>query len=187
MASNNNTFVFTSPTLTTVEGKPTNTSLPLLQRELNDNATSIPFQCGDGIHGNLQLVTLNATYLAISGVAFNDPAHPGEAPVHKHCSTAAQITKTNRKYSYNMEEYRQFTKLKAALKLQLLQAVDKINIANISHSILGYANTIVRTLLEHLHTTYGTLTFAQLDRNLANLNLEFNLDEPLEIWWASVT
>jgi hypothetical protein len=186
MATTTSPFVFATPTLTKIDGKPTNQSLQLLQREINDNAMSIPSQRGDGIHGHLQFVISNAAYLAIANVPFLIPAHPGNAPIHQPNATAAQITETNRQYAADLDEHRHANKLNQALKKQLLEAVDRIYVTELSDPTLGFANRTVRDLLNHLHATYGTITFSQLDENLATLDQTFNPDEPLELLWDRV-
>jgi hypothetical protein len=103
MATTTSPFVFATPHLTKIDGKPTNQSLQLLQREINDDAMSIPSQQGDGIHGHLQFVISDAAYLAIATVPFIIPAHPGNAPIHQPNATAAQITETNRQYAADLE------------------------------------------------------------------------------------
>jgi hypothetical protein len=181
------TFIFATPSLTKVDGKPTNQSLQLLQRELNDNAMSIPSQRGDGIHGHLAFVISDASYLTISnGVAFTIPAHPGATPTHAANATGAQITETNRQFNADLDENHQANKLQQALKQQLLEAVDRIYLTELSDPTLGFANSTVHALLEHLHSTYGTITFSQLDENLAKLDHTFNPDEPLELLWARI-
>jgi hypothetical protein len=49
-------FTFPHETLTPIIGKPTNTTLQLLQRQLFTNARSVPSARGGGTHGHLAMV-----------------------------------------------------------------------------------------------------------------------------------
>jgi hypothetical protein len=51
---------------------------------------------------------------------------------------------------------------------------------------MEYANVTVRDLLVHLTRTYDAITFTQLDLSLAQLDVEFNPDEPMEVLWKRI-
>ena len=72
-----------------ITGKPTNTTLQLLQRQLFTNARSVPSAQGGGLHGHLAILLSDVDYIARIGVAFLIPNHPGPPPVA--AGTAAAI------------------------------------------------------------------------------------------------
>ena len=73
-------FNFPFESLTPIAGKPTNTTLQLLQRQLFTNARSVPSARGGGLHGHLAILLSDAEYIARVGVAFEVPLHPGPPP-----------------------------------------------------------------------------------------------------------
>jgi hypothetical protein len=80
--SDSNFLGFPHGKLTKILGKPTNTSLQVLKRQLYDNAASIPSRRGGGAHGHLGIVLEANWYLAISGnIAWSTPKHPGDSPI----------------------------------------------------------------------------------------------------------
>jgi hypothetical protein len=172
-------FIFTTPVLTNIEGKPTRATLQILQKQLNANAMSVQSQRGGGQHGHLQLVLTDAAYLTLTGVTFVVPIHPGPVPIHLAAATTAQITETNRQFSVNLAEFNLNAKLHTALKALLTAAINDVYIAELCVETMEYANVTVRDLLAHLTTTYGAITFTQL-------NIEHNPNEPMEVLWKRV-
>ena len=73
-------FSFPHETLTPILGKPTNTTLQLLQRQLFTNASSVPSARGGGLHGHLAMLLRDADCIERAGVAFIVPVHPGPPP-----------------------------------------------------------------------------------------------------------
>jgi hypothetical protein len=59
-----------------------------------------------------------------------------------------------------------YTNVDKALRNQLREAVPKVYISAILDPIIGIGNTTCLTILTHLHETYGTITEAEMDRNL---------------------
>ena len=96
---------FPHPTLTPIHGKPNRVSIDRLIQEIYANAIAIESTRGGGDYGHLALVMTPAAYLTLpNAVAFQEPAHPGPAPVHPAGATAAQITEGNRVYNAAKEE-----------------------------------------------------------------------------------
>jgi hypothetical protein len=188
MSEPTSVITFPTPVLTPVVGKPTNTSLKLLQRELNANAMSVSSNRGGGIHGHLSLTISPAEFQALTNnVVFVIPVYPGNAPFHPPGATNAQITETNRQYKADLDEYRVFNNTEQALKRQLLTAVDRLYLNELQHETLGFANSTTLALLTHLHSTYGIITFDQLEANLINLERQWDPSDPIEHLWAQVT
>ena len=68
---------FIHPTLTTVHGEPTYSSLKILKQELKANASRVTSDLGGGAHGHLVLVLTPAEYQTISALSYLHPVHPG--------------------------------------------------------------------------------------------------------------
>jgi hypothetical protein len=112
------TLVFPHAELTVIVGKPTNSSIQLLQRLLFTNARSVPSPRGGGNNGHLAIVMNNAAYDARAGVPFVVPnllhqythllLRPHKLPKlfdcttkslrRVHCTTASPLS-SNHKFS----------------------------------------------------------------------------------------
>ena len=68
---------FIHPTLSTVHGKSTYSSLKILKQELNANASRVTLDLGWGSHRYLRPVLTPAEYLTISVIPYLHPVHPG--------------------------------------------------------------------------------------------------------------
>ena len=90
-------FTFPHETLTPIDGKPTNTTLQILQRQLFTNARSVASTRGGGTHGHLAILLSPADYLLRAGVLFIVPTHPGPPP--EPVGTAAGIGVKLRNYA----------------------------------------------------------------------------------------
>ena len=167
--------------------KPTFTTLLLIHQEINANAMAVTSNRGGGQYGHLATVIPTPAYNALPNTnPWIDPIHPGNNPVHPPGATAAQITEINRQYKANLEEYQLFHATKALLKTQLLAAVPDTYTKLLKHNQFGYANTTVLQLLTHLDTTYGTVTFDDLDANLQALNRQWDPSQPIEDLWNQI-
>ena len=167
--------------------KPNHASLKVLHKELNANAMSIPSVRGTGQHGHLTLTITEPAYLAITNnIPFVNPIHPGPAPVHLAAATGPQITESNRQYAANLKEFQVFLSTEASLRKQLIAAVSSTFIDELSDDVVGFANTSTLQLLQHLDTTYGTITADDLDRNLEDLHRTWNTDQPIEDLWKQL-
>ena len=108
-------FNFPYATLTPIEGKPTNTTSHILQRQLYTNARAIDSPRGGGTHGHMAMLLSDAEYLARAGVPFIVPCHPGAAPDAAAGATAAQIAESIRLYNQTLADVTLYNRLSAAL------------------------------------------------------------------------
>ena len=75
-------FTFPHETLTHIDGKPMNTTLQLLQRQLFTNAPRyVPSTHGGGLHGHLAILLSPDDYLLRVGAPFIVLVHPGDPPL----------------------------------------------------------------------------------------------------------
>ena len=163
--------------------RPTVPALELLLQELNANAISVPSARGNGSLGLYALVVSPATYLAATGLAavpFVAPVNPGVAPVIPPAATQAIITETNRQFLADQKEFTIYKTTEATLKKQILEAVPATYVNKLKNKALGFANVTTLQLIEHLVSTYGTITTDDLDRNMALLHKEWSPTEPIE-------
>jgi hypothetical protein len=178
-------FNFPFETLTPISGKPTNTTLQLLQRQLYTNARSVPSARGGGLHGHLALLLSEADYIARVGVAFAVPVHPGPPPVA--VGTAAVVAVAIRAYNEQLADVTLYNNLRAALTAQILTAVNASFLSALEDPDFGFGDVTPFAMLEHLRNEYGTMTPEELERNRASLSEPWNLDDPIEDLWAKIT
>ncbi len=107
-----------------IDGKSTNTTLQLLQRQLFTNAHSMPSARGGGDHGHLALalVLSHVNYLARGGVLFVVPVHPG--PPLKAADTAAVTAVPLCNNNDALANIMLYNSLCLALTAQILTAVN---------------------------------------------------------------
>ena len=178
-------FNFPHETLTPINGKPTNTTLQILQRQLFTNARSVPSTRGGGVHGHLAILLSPADYLLRAGVPFIVPVHPGPPP--EPVGTAAVIGVALRNHAEEaLADLALYNNLNAALTAQILSAVNASFLSALEDPDFGFGDVSPRTMLEHLRTEYGTLTPEEQEKNRAALSEPWNFDDPIEDLWAKI-
>jgi hypothetical protein len=109
---------------TKILGKPTNTSLQILKRQLYNNAATIPSRRGGGAHGHLGMILEANRYLAVSSnMAWSTPKHPGNCPNLTLATTAVQRDQVTRQYDSDLLAFKLYNRVSNALKQQLLLSV----------------------------------------------------------------
>lgn len=178
-------FTFPFDTLTPINGKPTNTTLQVLQRQLFTNARSVPSTRGGGLHGHMAILLSDADYIARVGVAFITPVHPGLPPVA--VGTAAAVSVALRAYTDALNDVALYNNLRSALTSQILTAVNPSFLSALEDPDFGFGDVTPLAMLEHLRTEYGTMTPEELERNRAALSEPWNFDDPIEDLWAKIS
>jgi hypothetical protein len=79
-----------------------------------------------------------------------------------------------------------YTNVDNALRNQLQAAVPKFYISAILDPVIGIGNTACLTLLTHLHDIYGTITEAELDRNLDRMKIQWNPPTSIELLFTQI-
>jgi hypothetical protein len=182
--SSSSKFTFPHETLTPIIGKPTNTTLQLMQRQLFTNARSVPSSRGGGVYGHLAMLLSDADYLARAGVAFVVPVHPGPPP--PPVGAAAVIAVAIRTYTEALADVTLYNNLRAALTAQILTAVNLSFLSALEDPDFGFSDVTPRAMLDHLRLEYGTLTPEELENNRVALSEPWNLDDPIEDLWAKI-
>ena len=170
--------------LTPIAGKPNNSTLQLLQRQLFTNARSVPSARGGGNHGHLAILLTPADYIARVGVPFVIPVHPGPPPIAE--GTAAIIAINVRNYNDALADVTLYNSLRAALKAQILVAVNASFLSALEDPDFGFGDVAPLAMLIHLRNEYGTMTPEELERNRSALSEPWNLDNPLEDLWSKI-
>jgi hypothetical protein len=111
--------------VTKIHGQPTDHDITTPKKELISIAASIQSGLGGGNHGHAGIILKTTKYLAMAGVAFTDPIHPGIYPTGLP-TTAAAITRARveAEHKESLAEYEIFKGVKQALKDIILEAVE---------------------------------------------------------------
>jgi hypothetical protein len=177
------TATFPFPELTKFASElqpPTHATLQVLQRELNSNAMSVHSNFGGGRHGHLTLTIPAPRYLAITNDAFPPPVAPPVNPVIPAAPTAA-INEALRQHQEHVRTFRQYHDTDKALVRCILAATPSTYVDALCDVDFGYANVTTLQLVTHLHDTYGALTPADRDNNLARMQTPWSPPTPIEV------
>jgi hypothetical protein len=168
-------IVFPHVDLDVIVGKPTNTSVQKLKRQIYTNAKSVTSPSGGGTNGHRALVMPVPAYLVRAGVAFMIPDHPGRAaPVHAAGATAAMIAETIRLYNQQPVEHTLYNRVSTEITSQILRAV------------FGFADVTHVMIIKHLEDNYAVLTPEALEANRTSLSDACNPDQPIENLWIKI-
>jgi hypothetical protein len=170
--------------LTPIPGKPTAATIKQLKKETFTNARSVHSELGSGMNGHLGVVMAVAPYVLHAGQPFILSIHPGVQDAHPANATQAQITAANNRLCDKAkDDSTPYSKVHESLKQQILTAVKPIYYHDLEDDNFGYADVAIPNIHEHLTTTYGQLTAADLESNRAKLTEQWNPDDPLENLW----
>jgi hypothetical protein len=185
MASSNIgvTANFPFPLLTpfaTEHQPPTHTTILALQRELNSNAMSVHSNDGGGLHGHLTLTVTPQRYLNIAGAgnAFIIPIAP--APLINPAGTQIQVAEAIRQHTEQVRVFARYHDTDKALVRAIIAATPSTYIDALADAELGYANVTTLQVLQHLQDTYGVMTAADRDANLARMVAPWSPPQPIE-------
>jgi hypothetical protein len=179
-------FPFPRAELTPIVGKPTAVTVQLLQKDVYANTRAVHCTHGGGINGYLGIAMDPVIYLACAGGPFVPPVHPGNQPVHAVTATAAQITAANRTYDAALVDFRRYEEVREAIRQQILTAVNATYHDVLADADFGYADVTIPVILNHLRTTYTTLTDNDLETNRNKLSTPWNPDEAIENLWVRI-
>jgi hypothetical protein len=180
-------IAYPHPVLTPIIGDPTNASLTILKKQIYANAQAAHSARGGGAHGHISLVMSPAEYTALDAPAFINPVDPGNQPAAlPAAATQFQIAEALRRFSADAAEYKYFHNIQNQLRAQIIAAVPKLYLDHLESDTLGLSNVSCITMLQHLTTTYGTITIDDLLTNRESLKPTWNPDEPIETLWARI-
>jgi len=171
---------FPYPTVPTIEGLPTFSTIKALHLKLNANAASVQSNLGDGNQGLIYLTVTDAVYATLSDVPFIEPINPGTAPIYGARASAAQISQARTDFIENRKNFNQYNNTDKALKQLLLSAVDDMFLKTLKNSINGYSRVTTKQLINHLYDRYGQLTPQDLKDNDDNLHQPYDATSPIE-------
>ena len=119
------TLVFPTPVLTPIVGRPTNSTLQVLQQQLFQNARAIPCFLGGGVDGHLGLIMTPVTYLTRpNAIAFVVPESPGLLAAPPNDVNMLVVAEHKRVYNNNIKVFQKYQSVRNALIQQIIAAVE---------------------------------------------------------------
>ena len=180
------TLVFPTPIVTKIVGRPTNSSLQVLQQQLYQNARAIFSERGGGALGHLAVVMPPEQYV-LRAVAFEIPDPPGEMRAHAAGSSSVTIAENIRRYNHAVSSYQTYQAVRTALQNQIISAVDPTYLQALCDSDFAFADVAPYQMLAHLKSTYGKMTGVEVEQNRARLSESWDPTSPIEDLWARIT
>jgi hypothetical protein len=182
------TLAFPHPSLTPSTLRPNYAALTVWQKELSGNAASVSWHLGNGRQGHLALIISEAKYLAITGnVAFVPPLNLPLQPEQAVGATGPQITEANRMHLELKQTFNTYQAVNQALRNLILAAVPHVYVNSLSHDITGFGNVSALTIMTSLWERYGTITQAELAKNLTRMSSPWNPPQPIEDLFLQLT
>jgi hypothetical protein len=174
-------------TVTKIHGQLTNHNITILEKELITILANIPTTLGGGNHGHAGILMDPARYLVITGVAFSNPANPGNYPANIAGNVAADVrARAEAEHREEVRQYVTFQGVMQATKDIILEAVDQEYLLEIEDEILGFLNQTPTDMLNHLRNRGGALDFAETKTLLAERDGEWDPSEVPQIYFNRV-
>jgi hypothetical protein len=128
-----------------------------------------------------------ARYLLTAGVAFANPANPGNYPANVPGNAAAGVrARAEAEHKEEVKEYETFQGVMQATKDIILEAVDPEYLLEIKDEILGFLNQTPTDMLNHLRNRGGALDFADTKTLLAERDGEWDASEVPQLYFNRV-
>ena len=152
---------FEFPILTQIVGEPNYDLLRNVLNELKANAQSVHSTLGGGAHGYLGLILSPIQYGLITATAFVRPAF--SAPIVIPLGGTINMTATlQQQHCDDIRIFRECQAVEAALRQQLVQAIDRVYLEILRDPNTNAINRPLRGIIQHLLDGYGNVTAQQL-------------------------
>ena len=169
-------------TLTRVLGEPTHKQIKMVIREITANlmAVSCPWGHSKGHLGLLQDPTI---YLARNGAAFTIPA--AEPPTYPVIPIGATVQQREELRAINIAARKAWATYRLVLAItrdQFAAAIDDVYYAVLDDPTEGLNGVDLRTLVQHILTTYAQISQPDLDDNMTEFNIGIDSGLPLAVY-----
>ncbi len=170
------------PVLTRVRGEPTHKQLKLILHKLTANLMAVSCPWGHN-KGHLGLLQDPALYLAGNGSSFDiPPAKPPLYPVVPASTTAHQRKELQAQNTSAHKAWTTYCLVRNITHNQFAAAINDVFYAVLNDPIEGLNGINLRTLVQHIATTYTQISQPNLDDNLADFNTGINPGLPLAVY-----
>jgi hypothetical protein len=165
------------PQIATSTEPPTRQSLKNFQESIQDQAMAIT--TSDPILGFLGLVLKDSIFQTLNDTAasYVPPENPGDTPTAT--GTAAVIAEATRVFAIDQEKYNTYLQFKIILISMITTNCPEKYLSDLKDPITKFCRRSPLELLNHLWTTFGTITSKDLTENWSSMNTQWNPPTPI--------
>jgi hypothetical protein len=165
------------PQIATSTEPPNPQYLQKFQESIQDQAMAIT--TSDPVLGFLGLFLKDSIFQTLNATAgsYAPPTNPGDSP--NATGTAAVITKATQMFVINQDKYNTYLQFKIILISMITTICPKKYLANLKDPITKFCQCSPFDLLNHLWTTFGTITSKDLTDNWSTMNAQWNPPTPI--------
>ena len=168
--------------LTRVLGEPTHKQVKMVIRELTANLMAVSCPWGHN-KGHLGLLQDPAIYLARNGDAYTIPA--AEPPTYPVIPIGATVPQREELRAINIAARKAWATYRLVLAItrdQFAAAIDDVYYAVLDDPMEGLNGIDLRTLVQHILTTYAQISQPDLDDNMTEFNIGIDSSLPLAVY-----
>ena len=119
--------LFLNPVLTPIIGEPDYAAIRILQKQTNQNLSSIPSNLGCGTKSLVWLATTPVVYATISSTPVTPPKNPGSTPaIPASVKTTTDVAKIHAKFEIQIQLYEEYMAADRLSVKLLTAAIDDI-------------------------------------------------------------
>jgi hypothetical protein len=107
------------------------------------------------------------------------PQVPGRALANTD-GTAAQISAARHIWEEDDQTYRTCTSVQQDLKKQIISVFEPMYLDILNDNMVGYKNISAGGMLDHLFSTYGTITAVDMEINFERMRRAWDPQQPVE-------
>jgi hypothetical protein len=165
------------PQIATSTEPPTRQSLENFQESIQDQAMAITIS--DPLLGFLGLVLKDSIFQTLSDPAtsYTPSADPGNSP--NVTSTGAVIAEATRVFIIEQDKYNTYVQIKIILISMITTNCPEKYLSDLKDPITKFHRCTPLELLNHLWTTFGTITSKALTDNWSSMNAQWNPPTPI--------
>ena len=173
------------PKIATTTGRPSYTTITKYREAIAGQALAIP--SSQTTLGHLALVISTADFETVNNnVAYVTPVNPGPNLTVAATATAAQTKEATRLHDIATNNYQVYINTGTHLRNQIINSVPDKYISVLKHRLTHYSNRSPLELLDHLTTTYGSVTSDDLTANYARMTAQWTPPTPIEALWEQL-
>ena len=168
--------------LTRVLGEPTHKQVKMVIRELTANLMAVSCPWGHN-KGHLGLLQDPAIYLARNGAVFTIPA--AEPPTYPVIPIGATVQQREELRAINIAARKAWATYRLVLAItrdQFAAAIDDVYYAVLDDPTEGLNGVDLRTLVQHILTTYAQISQPDLEDNMTEFNIGIDSGLPLAVY-----
>jgi hypothetical protein len=177
---------FPVKTLPIITGEPNYATIGQIIQTLYGNAASLPTTTGGGAHGHIGLIMTTVLYATLTPMAYTVPDDPG--PVITHTANASPSIRERNTITYKEARriYDNNANMDAALKTQIMDAIEDSYLCELRNKYTGYFGVTARDLIDHLLDRYGNITPADIAACKQRINKPIDASQPIDVYFQKI-